>query len=83
MTKPNKLVSEMNQHDNGAHLNFVQPFVIDLPEPLTAGTLMDILSQVPRTTNILCDLNELDSKSFPMICLRYDGKRLVEITVGR
>ena len=58
------------------------PFVIELPEPLTAGRLIDILSKVPEDTKILCDFNELDSKSFPMTCMRYDGKRLIEITMG-
>jgi hypothetical protein len=68
--------------DTGFSGNDSQPFVIELPEPLTAGILLEILSQVPPGTKIICDLNELDSKSFPMTCLRYDGKRLVEITIG-
>ena len=59
-----------------------QPFIIELPEPLTAGILLEILSQVPQGAKIMCDFNVLDSKSFPMTCLRYDGKRLVETTIG-
>ena len=62
--------------------NIVQPFVIELTEGLTVGKLLEILLKVPSSTKILCDLNELDSKSFPMTCLRYDGKRLLEITIG-
>ena len=62
--------------------NDSQPFIIELPEPLTVGILLEILSKVPLGTKIMCDQNKLDSKSFPMTCLRYDGKRLVEITVG-
>ena len=59
-----------------------QPFVIDLPKQVTAGILMEILSRVPLSAEILCDFNTLDSKSFPITCMRYDGKRLIEITVG-
>jgi hypothetical protein len=62
--------------------NSLQPFVVDLGKPLTVGELMNILSEVPMGAHIVCDNNRLDAETFPMTCLRYDGKRLVEITIG-
>ena len=68
--------------NTGSFEYLARPFVVELSEGLTVGSLMEILSKVHPGTKILCDFNVLDSKSFPMTCLRYDGKRLIEITIG-
>jgi hypothetical protein len=67
----------MGQSDNA-----IQPFSIKIPNSVTTGILMAVFSQLPLSTKIVWGTNAVKSESFPVTYIRYDGNKLMEITVA-